>query len=144
MGQARNTLRTAARKLGKDSDQLFDKAAGGNSIITESQFAKFVGMLKEAGLTKEQVSLIYNEFGPHGLRKPGFARALQEFCKCEREIAITKDFDLNSSITIRNLEKGELFEVLEGPKEDAAMKVMRVRGRAVRDSTTGWVTIKGN
>jgi len=143
--QARNTVRTAARALGKTPDELFAKCgAGSNRTLTEAQFTKFVGTLKEAKLTPEQVSLVYHEFGPHGLRMPGFAKLLQEFCKCEREIAVTQGFEIGSATTVRRLEKGELFEVLEGPKEDAENQLARVRGRAVRDGAAGWVTMKGN
>jgi len=40
------------------------------------------------------------------------------------------------------LEPGELFEIIEGPTQDAATNVMRVRGRALRDSAAGWVTVQ--
>lgn len=63
---------------------------------------------------------------------------------CAREIAITDAFDIEGSNVVRKLEQGELFEVLEGPEEDPQTQVKRVRGRALRDGTSGWVTLKGN
>jgi len=142
--QAKRALRDAARKSGKSVDDLFMQVSQGATEITEAQFINFVKTLPGQDLSKEQVALVYREFGPQGLYKSGFAKALQEFCTCQREIAITDVFDIEGSNMVRKLESGELFEVLEGPVEDEKSQVKRVRGRAVRDGTVGWVTVKGN
>ncbi|CAE8628687.1 unnamed protein product [Polarella glacialis] len=142
--RAKNSLRIAFRKLGKGADEVYDQVAGKSSEISSEQFQKFVTSLPSHDLSPEQVTLLYNEFGKYGLRKPAFCKAVQEYCTCLREIAITDGFDISSSSTVRKLDKGEFFEVLEGPVEDAAAEVRRVRGRALRDSSMGWVTIKGN
>jgi len=139
--KAREALRTAARKLNKTIDELFDQVAGGKDQITESVFLKFVRSLKGHSLKDDEVSLVYKQFGRHGLRKIGFVKALQEFTKCEKDVAITSGVDAKSA-NVRQLEPGELFEVIEGPTQDAATKVMRVRGRALRDSAAGWVTVQ--
>jgi len=141
--QAREALRSAARKLGQDVDQLFEKVSGGKGEITAAQFSEFVKSLPGLSLKQEEVSLVYKEFGRHGLRKLGLAKVLQEFARCERDTAITKDLSA-SSLVIRKLEQGELFEVLEGPKDDTEAQEKRVRGRALRDGTSGWVTLKGS
>jgi len=138
--KARNVLRTAARKSGKSIDELFDTVSGGTGEISEAQFAQFVSTLPEHDLGSDQVALVYKEFGRHGLRKPGFAKALQEFCICERSTEIASSFEAAAAPTVRKLEKGELFEVLEGPAADGA--VLRVRGRALRDGAAGWVTFR--
>jgi len=83
---------------------------------------------------------VFKEFGQHGLRKPGFAKALQEFCICERATEISSGQERLSD-KVRQLAKGELFEVLEGPV-DSEDGVKRVRGRALRDGSAGWVTLK--
>lgn len=137
---AREVLRSKARAGKKSVDDLFEEVSGGKGEITEAQFQKFVEGLPNTGLSKEEVKLVYKEFGRHGLRKPGFAKALQEFTKCERQTAITEGVDAASSKVLRKLEAGELFEILEGPKEQGDLQ--RVRGRAIRDGVTGWVTFK--
>jgi len=43
--------------------------------------------------------------------------------------------------TLRELVKGEHFELLEGPVEEGG--TMRMMGVAKRDGVTGWVTITG-
>lgn len=40
------------------------------------------------------------------------------------------------------MDKGEVLEVLEGPLAGDGTDEMRVRGRALRDSAAGWVTLK--
>jgi len=140
--KARDTLRTAARKLNKTIDELFDQVASGKDQITEPIFLKFVRSLKGHGLKDEEVSLVYKQFGRYGLRKIGFVKALQEFARCEKAVAITSGADASSKDVVRQLEQGELFEISEGPVTDAATQVMRVRGRALRDSAAGWVTFQ--
>merc|ERR550532_3626710 len=125
---AREVLRTAARTSQKSVDDLFEQLAEKKGEISESNFQKFVSSLKGHSLKKEEVKLVYKEFGRHGLKKPGFAKALQEFTKCEKDVTITDGFDLSVAANVRKLEQGELFEVLEGPKEAADTKTTRVRG----------------
>merc|ERR1711957_1140970 len=93
---------------------------------------------------KEQIAVVFKEFAPHGLTKPAFAKALQEFCTCAKPIAITNVFAIDKSETLRKLETGEMFEILEGPLDDAETQMSRVRGRALRDGLEGWCTVKGN
>jgi len=142
--KARAALRGAARKSQKSSDELFDQGSGGKPEMSAEQFSKFVSTLKGHGLAPEQVSLVYKEFGPHGLRKSGFAKALQEFQRCMKGIAITDSFDIESGKTVRKMAQGETFEVLEGPKEDTETHMQRVRGRALRDGKVGWVSVASN
>merc|ERR1711904_634242 len=70
-------------------EDLFKKAAGGKEEMSEEQFGKFVSSLPDHGLSKEQVKLIYKEFGPHGLKKVGFARIVEEYCSCVQSITVT-------------------------------------------------------
>jgi len=141
--QARKALQAAARKLSSSFDQLFDEVSGGKDQITQAGFSKFVKKLPDAALTEEQVSLIFQEYGPD-LKRSGFAKALQEFFSCIKPTAITEKLSIEGSATLRKLEQGEVFEVLEGPSEDAASKVSRVRGRALKDGVTGWVSVRSN
>lgn len=57
---------------------------------------------------------------------------------------MTSSFTIENSQRIRKLLIGENVEILEGSKEDDEAKVQRVRCRALKDGSTGWVTVKGN
>jgi len=46
--------------------------------------------------------------------------------------------------TLRHIEVDELIELLEGPREETEVGVLRLKGRAEKDGTIGWVTIAGN
>jgi len=48
---------------------------------------------------------------------------------------------LGDSKILRQLEAGELVEVLEGPLEDSVAGVLRVRSKAEKDGVVGWLTI---
>lgn len=69
---------------------------------------------------------------------------LERYYKCVKDIAITSDFDIKTSNTLRKIEVGEVVEVLEGPKRDESLGLMRVRARALSDGKVGWITGKGN
>lgn len=134
--QAKNALRQAARQSGKSPDELFDQVSGKKAEITEEQFVKFVKKLPDLKLSAEQISLVFHEYGEQKLRKPGFAKSFQEFCLCERPSDITSE--QTGSDVVRRIEKGELFEILEGPIDTADGR-KRVRGKALRDGKVGWV-----
>jgi len=142
--RAKNNLRMAFRKLGKSADDVFDQTFSGKAEVSRPEFQKFVNSLEDHGLSEDQVTLLFDEFGRYGLRKLGFQKAVQEYCTCTREVAITDGFTISSSSSVRKLEKGEYFEVLEGPLEETEANLRRVRGCALRDGAQGWVTIKGN
>jgi len=133
-------LRAAAIGSGKTSDTLFDAATGGKAEMTAAQFAALVKTLPNHKLTKEQISMVYREIARHGLRKSGFAKALQDFRRCVKTVAVTETFDIESK-QVRKLALNEVFEILEGPKEDKETQVQRVRGRALRDGAEGWVAV---
>jgi DNA repair exonuclease SbcCD ATPase subunit len=142
--KARQSLRASARSSNsKGYDELFSQLAGGKDEMTEAEFGKFVSGLPKHGLSKEQISMMFHEFGPNGgMKKLGFAKLVQEYCNCAKSIMITSDYDIEKGTEVRKLESGECWEVLEGPREDAETQVSRVRGRALRDGATGWVTVK--
>mmetsp|Transcript_63686 Transcript_63686/g.177113 ORF Transcript_63686/g.177113 Transcript_63686/m.177113 type:complete len:1974 (+) Transcript_63686:72-5993(+) len=144
--QARAALRAAAQTDGKTSDELFAVVACGKDQITAAQFKTFVEKQPGHGMAKEQFALAFKAFVPHGagMKRTSFAKAVQDFCTCAKPIAITDSFDIGASTTLRKLEPGEVFEVIEGPQEDTETHVARVRGRALRDGVTGWVSMKGN
>jgi len=65
---------------------------------------------------------------------------------CLQSIAITTTFDIGDSAgkALRKLEKGEAFEVLEAPVEDAKRNLTRCKVKVKKDNIEGFVTIKGN
>jgi len=63
---------------------------------------------------------------------------------CVKETPMTDGLSVESSKTIRRISRGEVIEVIEFPKKDESMNVMRIKGKAKLDGTTGWVTVMGN
>jgi len=145
--RAREALRAAVRQSGKEVDEMFDAATGGQGEMTEEQFVAFADSLPGEGHGGEQATLMFKELGgrPRGaLRRGVFAEIVQEFYMCKKSITITDGFDVGKSTNVRKIDLGEVFEVLEGPREDSATQLTRARGRAVLDGAVGWVSVKGN
>lgn len=58
---------------------------------------------------------------------------------CRRAVPLEGAF-ASGSKAIRNIEEGEIFEVLEGPSTETKQGSMRTRGRSVRSGSEGWLT----
>merc|ERR1712217_376301 len=71
-------------------------------------------------------------------------RLLRVYYRVMRPIYITDTHSIEDSKQVRKMEVNEIFEVEEGPKQDASIGVDRVRGRALRDGSAGWVTTASN
>lgn len=63
---------------------------------------------------------------------------------CKQSIALTTTFDIANGKALRKLDVGEALDILEGPNEDSARSLSRVKVMAKRDGKEGWVTVKGN
>eukprot|EP00931_Biecheleriopsis_adriatica_P025093 TRINITY_DN154_c0_g1_i8.p1 TRINITY_DN154_c0_g1~~TRINITY_DN154_c0_g1_i8.p1 ORF type:complete len:2005 (-),score=792.65 TRINITY_DN154_c0_g1_i8:106-6120(-) len=63
---------------------------------------------------------------------------------CKQSIAITTTLDIAAGKAIRKLEVGEALDIVEGPQEDPAKSLSRVKVLAKKDGKEGWVTMQGN
>lgn len=68
-------------------------------------------------------------------------RAAKPFFMCDDEVQVQVGFESNSA-EARRMQAGEVLELLEGPRKESPLEVHRVRGRALSDSKSGWVTMK--
>jgi len=73
-----------------------------------------------------------------------FAESDGKYYSCTSSVAMTDSQDIKECKVIRKLAVGELFTVEEGPIEEKEAGITRVKGKAMKDDTEGWVTIKGN
>jgi len=60
--------------------------------------------------------------------------------RCNKSTPLEMRFPSGSQ-TIRTVEDGEFFEVLEGPKVETKQGANRVRGRVLGDASMGWFTL---
>mmetsp|Transcript_22477 Transcript_22477/g.40102 ORF Transcript_22477/g.40102 Transcript_22477/m.40102 type:complete len:2032 (-) Transcript_22477:157-6252(-) len=68
-------------------------------------------------------------------------RSSKPYYCCELESSLQAGL-VSSSSEVRKLQPGEVLEVLEGPKEEALPEIKRLRGKAVQDGKSGWVSIE--
>jgi hypothetical protein len=66
--------------------------------------------------------------------------------RCVNSTAINDIMDVSSEDAkmLRKLEAGEAVELLEGPRLEASVGIMRLRARSERDGVAGWISIAGN
>jgi hypothetical protein len=64
--------------------------------------------------------------------------------RCVHGTGMGDALDVATAEPLRRLEVGELLEVVEGPRVETELGVVRVKGRAESDGVVGWVTVAGN
>lgn len=70
-----------------------------------------------------------------------YAKVNEKLYTVRKEVALQQTFKSDSGL-IRNMEAGEAFEVLEGPREERFQPANRVKVRAASDRAVGWLTMK--
>lgn len=145
IGQVSSALRTAVQTRKVTIEKLYQEIAGGNEEqIAEEKFMTYISKVEGFSATEEQKQLMLEKLGSGGVRRRSFFQMIERYCICVKDIAITVDFDIKSSETVRKMEIGEIVEVLDGPKTDEDGAMTRVRGRALVDNKEGWITLRGN
>jgi len=115
-------------------------SCGDQEILVENMHAFLLGI--------PGMNLIASEFdvGLHCcgscVTKLNLIGMSQEFRKCSKEIAITTCFHASSSSTSRNLDIGEIVQILERPRTDDTLGITRARCLALSDHKEGWVTLR--
>lgn len=71
-----------------------------------------------------------------------FAEVSSKHYNVLQEVPLQDKFPSTGAKDVRTLAKGELLEVLEGPKTETTSPEVRARCRAVSDGAEGWVTVK--
>jgi len=64
--------------------------------------------------------------------------------ECDASTALTAEYNLKDSKTLRKLDAGERLEALAPPTLEKSAGMMRVRVRTVKDSLVGFSTVRGN
>lgn len=78
------------------------------------------------------------------ISRADFNRVIRIFYKVVKEIVLSDNLHIEHSGQIRRLDVGEVMEVFQGPVLDASVGVYRIKGKALRDGVSGWVTVAGN
>lgn len=79
---------------------------------------------------------------PAGAGESGDLRRLLRVCySSARPIYITDTLAIEGGAQLRKFELGEILEIEEGPRHETKMQLERVRGRALKDGVSGWVTV---
>lgn len=63
------------------------------------------------------------------------------FYKVVEATVIHPQLQLKGAAVIRKVYPGEIIEFLLGPQEDPEIKIMRIKGRAVKDGVEGWISL---
>eukprot|EP00435_Cladocopium_sp_Y103_P045130 s2840_g12.t2 len=141
-------LRQEVLKRESSLEALFSEVAQGKDSVSRKELARWLGSLEDLKLSSEQVALMLDRLA--GSAEEGmvsrwtFLRKFQQFYECQKNIALTNDLVITNSKPIRMLQAEEVIEVLQGPESEKKSGIERIRGRAMRDNTVGWVSLSGN
>jgi len=146
LGKSRMQLRTALEKSGQTVTNLLHEVSenGGGVSLSSEQFETLVSKLPDANLSSEQVSVLFQDAAIcNGIDRLGLLGLFEEYMECKKSVVMTQAFELNNEL-VRKIEDGEILQVIEGPTTDPESDMKRAKCRALRDNSTGWVSLDSN
>jgi len=129
-------------RTGLAPDALFATLSSGDDEVSAEQLR---GTLLGEGVTdgsRAQLELGVQRLG--SLSRIGLLGLFQDYKRCVKDIALTTDFTVKTSTTVRKLDFGEFVEALGEASVEEKTGLTRVKCRACRDLAEGWVTLRGN
>jgi hypothetical protein len=78
------------------------------------------------------------------MKLPTGQKLVNESNKCYtalEDTAIQRTESATNSAVARTLHKGEVFQVLDGPKEESTAQALRAKVKAVADGSVGWISL---
>merc|ERR1712187_239809 len=72
-----------------------------------------------------------------------YAEAATKYYSVKKETQLEKKFPSAGAESIRNMEVGETFQLIEGPREEKAQPETRAKVRCFSDGTVGWISKRG-
>lgn len=143
-------LRRHMKEHSLSPEAQFDEIdSSGTGVATTLACATQVRQMSGGGdLDLEKLGIFFGELASGGsareVSKDDFVKLLRVYFKVVNQTVVTAGLSIGGSKTLRRLVIGEVIEVIEEPQEDEAIGVQRLKGRAVRDGLTGWITVAGN
>lgn len=125
--------------------QVLRKLAVGETVLTVEDPKEDT----ESGITRAKVMALKDKkegwVTVKGNAGTVYAEAGGKLYTVTRSHPLRKLFSSESekSEVVRELEEGDAFEVLDGPKEEKFPAETRVKCCALADGTVGWITLKG-
>jgi hypothetical protein len=147
LGVVTVALQAALKKKKTTIDKVFaDLGGDGADGVTEAKVSEYLDSLKAAKFSPEQMQLLFKQVSSHGvISRHRFKSLFARFLLCVKEVAVTADFDIQvDSSDERKLVVGEAVEIIEGPKKDDTLGLIRYRVKALADGREGWVSARGN
>jgi len=142
--QVAGAIREMVQTQSLNLEAIFAEQAAGQERIMEDVFCKYVSTLPGLDFPEEHANLLFRHVAADGVTCRAFLRMVQQYFVCTKEIAVTTNFEISISKTVRRMELGQIIEVLEGPQCDEKLGVTRIKGRVLSDGVVGWISVKGN
>lgn len=139
-----------AVKTGETGESFFkamDK--DGDGVVSKADFLAFCESCEKRpeSLGSPELERVFSSLcatASDSLNKEEVLRLVKVYYKVIKEAVLTDVMVIKESKSVRRLEVGEIFEVLEGPEKEEQSQVDRVRGRALKDGSEGFATVAGN
>jgi len=142
-------LRTYMRENGVDSAALFAKMCEGkeDAKLSQPAFIEFLRETCKCECSEEELGKFFAHISSsdgENLGSEAFDQLLKFFYKVVESTVVTTGLSIKDSGTVRRVKAGEMIELLEGPKKEELACMMRIKGKAVKDGSIGWITVAGN
>jgi len=138
--------RMAEKHLSQD-ELLLSMDKDGDGAVNTGDFAHF---LQECGGTGAESVKLEHLFSSLDVDEKGIIpkesllRFVRTYYRVVQETVVSTERAIKESKTMRRLQADEVVEVLEGPLKDESVDISRIKGCAMADRATGWITVTGN
>jgi hypothetical protein len=130
--------------LAAESVDAYAQALATDGNVTREALGKALTALGD-DLTEDHLGYVFAAFTQSEiLPVADFAAQLRPVYRCVTEVGIQGDISIGKSKIVATLLVGDLVEGLQEPVQEPAAKVMRLKLKTLKDSKTGWGTLKGN
>lgn len=128
---------------------LFAEMGAKEGKLSAEAFVPFAEKMIEGDLIATQpqlkATLHYLAGGDEKeLEEEAFVKCFRSLYRCVGQVSMTENMVVKGSKTVRKLQKGEIVEGLAKPEKEEALGLMRVKAKAEKDGSEGFITIAGN
>jgi hypothetical protein len=150
-----DALRAHVEKAGgfMSLDDLFQKIKGDDDAISEARFIEFLLPLPELksqegfDFGEDELRSVHKLMCKNGTSKVDAEAFSSQFAMrylVAATVAITDAMVIKTGKTVRKLQANEIVEALGEPAKEETTGMSRVKARALKDGTVGYVTVSGN
>lgn len=146
-GRVVGALRARQREQDLSAENLFTSIVGSEGPLHEAKLASFLVEACKVEIEAASFSQLFvgaTDGEESSIDLEGFLSLVGVRHEVKESTVLTEGVSVGERKVLRRLMPGEFFDVYEGPRLEEECRVLRVRGKALKDGMQGWVSVSSN